>query len=362
MCNSLATNHPTSKARRAFSIPEMLATIAIIVIVISLLLPGFGKSRESVWVVECSNNLHQTSLAMNNFKVDHTRLPNASEVIYGLDQYYSGGVDQNIFRHCPADEDFDGTSYGVNPCVSKLNGESGKVVMLDAYEPFVFFEGTSSAAWLDTIAPRHFGKNMNVLFYGGNVESRDDENLNPYDSDEVLTSKWKPTQKCDVTGDELGCGCTGTYYTGLWSGDTATRIDTTLHMPFGGAFFGFDYWDIPLEGTNSGGWDTGSFGSGTWTATLKAPVTETFTFYLACDNEAWLIVNGQQILHRSTGGAGGVTSYQASSTVSLVAGEPVDIEVRLREHSPGFSPSHVSVKWESPSTPQGVIPCAAMRP
>ena len=347
-----------------FTIPEMLATVAIIIIVIAMLLPALGKSRESAWSAECSNNLHQTSLAMNAFKAETRKMANPSQIIYGLDAFY-GSVEQNSARRCPMDIDFDGTSYGANPCATKLIGEPGKIVALDSYDPFVFYENTSSEYWLETVAPRHWGSKMNILHQGGHVELHEpDDTINPYFSTEVLESKWKPKLPCDMKNEELGCGCTGTYYTGgAWNGDSASRIDTTLHMPFGGAFFSFNYWDIPLPGTNAGGWDTGSFGSGTWTGTIKATHTEDYTFHIACDNEAWLYVNGSLVIHRSAGGVAGVTSYEASaSPVSLIAGQAVDIEVRLKEHSPGRSPSHVSVKWESKSTPMDIIPCSALRP
>lgn len=43
----------------AFTIPEMLAVIAIIVIIISLLLPAIGRARLAVRTVTCQNNHHQ---------------------------------------------------------------------------------------------------------------------------------------------------------------------------------------------------------------------------------------------------------------------------------------------------------------
>ncbi len=354
----LGSSH--SSTRRAFTLPEMLAVIALIVIVIALLLPAFGKSKDAAWDAECRNNLHQTGLAIKAFKADQNGSPNASEVVHGLDHYYTGN--SSAMRRCPVDKDFDGTSYGVNPCVSKLLGESAKVVLLDAHETFVFFEGTSSQEWIDSVAPRHWNKNMNVLYYGGHVESALPEDINPYQSESMLTSRWKPTQPCDITGEQLGCGCRGTYYSGWWGGETSTRIDTSLHMPFGGAFFGFDYWNIPLEGSNTSGWDTGTFGSGTWSATLTVPDGGTYTFHLACDNEAWLYVDGVQMIHRNTGGVAGVTTYQQSAPVTFTKGQVVDIEVRLRELTPGSSPSHVSIKWESQNTPLESIPCVAMQP
>lgn len=47
-----------TKNRDGFSIPEMLAVIAIIVIVISILLPAIGKSKEATCKVICQTKLH----------------------------------------------------------------------------------------------------------------------------------------------------------------------------------------------------------------------------------------------------------------------------------------------------------------
>lgn len=356
---SAGVRRATHVNRGGFTIPEMLAVIAIIIIILSLLMASLNSSKHSTRNAECANNLHQIGLAANSFKADQRRMPNASEIVHALDQYLSGNV--GTIYHCPEDEKA-GISYGANPCVQKLSGEGGKIVMLDAFEAFVHYEKTSGEEWLNTVAPRHWGK-MNVLFVGGNVEHRTKEQINPYASTENLTTKWKPIRDCDPFSEGgIGCGCRATYYKGWFNGESATRIDTSLHMPFGGAFFGFNSWDIPLSGTNPGGWDTGSFGSGVWTGQLRPGETGDYTFHLACDNEAWLYVKGQLLIHRSAGGVDGVTAYQTSAPVHLVAGQAVDIEVRLRELTPGISPSHVSVKWESANMPLSIIPCSALRP
>jgi hypothetical protein len=45
----------------------------------------------------------------------------------------------------------------------------------------------------------------------------------------------------------------------------------------------------------------------------------------------------------------------------MTAGQWVSIRVELKEDSPGSSPSHVYVKWESPSTPISDIPSSNLR-
>jgi len=47
----------------AFTIPEMLAVVALITIIIALLLPALGKAKESTRVMICQSNMRQFSLA-----------------------------------------------------------------------------------------------------------------------------------------------------------------------------------------------------------------------------------------------------------------------------------------------------------
>jgi prepilin-type processing-associated H-X9-DG protein len=350
----------STRAALAFSLIELLIVVGIIAILVAIAVPFLAKSRAAGRAAACASNQHQIAQGFRSFKGRENRNPQTTEVLFGLSKYMSGS--REVFL-CPEAEILGERSFGVNPCVAKL-GEPSKVVLLDARTKIVYYEGTSSEIWQESVAPRHPGNSMNVLFYGGNVERWQAPPLNPYESTQVLLTQWKPSRECNATPGELtgNCGLCAVYYSDWWTGETATRLDNTIHMPFGGAFFGESTWDIPLPGTNPGGWDTGSFGSGVWFGKIKADQTANYTFHVACDNEAWLYIDGQEILHRSAGGVDGVTAYQASSPVSMQAGEWYDIEVRLRELTPKFSPSHISVKWAPGAGGAQEIPCQNLRP
>lgn len=88
----------------AFSIPEMLAVIAIIVIIISILLPGMRQARETAREVICNSNLHQMGVAARGYAVDDRYLPQSYYGGYAvwpavLRQYTNGNTD--VF-YCPA--------------------------------------------------------------------------------------------------------------------------------------------------------------------------------------------------------------------------------------------------------------------
>lgn len=90
-------------APRGFTIPEMLAVIAIIVIIISMLMPALSGGREAAWVAMCASNQHQIRIAVHGDKLSEgfSTLPGAGRWVF-----IASKRDAMSILQCPAGESF----------------------------------------------------------------------------------------------------------------------------------------------------------------------------------------------------------------------------------------------------------------
>lgn len=66
---------PRRLTRAAFTLVELLVVIAIIGILVSMLLPAIQMAREAARASQCRNNLHQLTLAMQNYEGSQKSFP-----------------------------------------------------------------------------------------------------------------------------------------------------------------------------------------------------------------------------------------------------------------------------------------------
>src|SRR5881628_2393195 len=83
----------------AFSLVELVVTIAIIALLAALLLPAISRSKEKARQIQCVNNLHQLGVGLQSFVADNRAYPSLyggtnSDHPYGwMYQLEQGGFD-----------------------------------------------------------------------------------------------------------------------------------------------------------------------------------------------------------------------------------------------------------------------------
>lgn len=93
------------QSRKGFTITEVMVCLLIIVVLSSLLMPVFQRSKSSAKSVVCISNLRQVYLALKLYESDHGEYPPNSVVWPTFQPYYPS------LLVCPASRDLPEFSY-----------------------------------------------------------------------------------------------------------------------------------------------------------------------------------------------------------------------------------------------------------
>jgi prepilin-type N-terminal cleavage/methylation domain-containing protein/prepilin-type processing-associated H-X9-DG protein len=170
-------NAPASA--RAFTLVELLVTIAVIAVLAALLMPALGRSKESGRVAVCQSNLHQIGLALQLYVDDNRNImPTMHDFVVGaatnadtINIVLAASLGSTQVLRCPSDLrhlfEQTGSSYSWNPLVNGQKADQLHIMNLSLAMtkiPLVFDKQGFHAA----LGPKHAA---NYLYADGHIKN-----------------------------------------------------------------------------------------------------------------------------------------------------------------------------------------------
>jgi prepilin-type N-terminal cleavage/methylation domain-containing protein len=150
VCNTDCTDEKKFRRRRGFTLKELLVVIGVIAVLLALVVPAIQSSRESARRSQCTNNLKQLGLGMQNYADIYKCF--SADAIWGEGDVKSGPLTPEAPYHYPwtvAILAF----IGAKPPQWFLANQSGISVMSDPKNPTVY------TGQYSTKTPPEYGRN-----------------------------------------------------------------------------------------------------------------------------------------------------------------------------------------------------------
>jgi len=248
---------PTGKRSKGFTLVELLVVIAIIGILVALLLPAIQAAREAARRTECSNNLKQIGLGLQNYHDTYRKFPIGSFSLDIASSWPNNGTNWRvpIFPFIEQGALYDQLSFS-KPASFRGNAFSGsnvalRRVLVEAYR--------CPSSVINEFGGHNNTDAMNVLYVGIQGAARPIPGPDPNRGTKDCNHGWSCNNGMLVPNETFGMeSCTdGTSNVMIVAEQSAMVANVNRTSNYYGGWFGTRH-PTPMSGSCGDLWQTGS--------------------------------------------------------------------------------------------------------